>query len=1420
MARAVLGVAGAVAGFFVGAPAQGFQIGYAVGSALDATVFAPTVQGPRLNEAQIMASTEGAPVARVYGTARVSTQMIWAAYFKETAKTESSGGKGGPKSTTYQYSGSFAVALCEGSAKATLGQVWADGKLLDLSKLTYRFYPGSETQMPDSLIESIEGSAWVSAYRGIAYIVFEDMPLGDYGNRYPQITAEVTKPIESDLTTENLVEGVCLIPGTGSFTYADEPYIRFAEIDSVAENVHTSSGRADLLESLDQLEASLPNCDTVSIVVSWFGDDLRCATCDIKPRIGLSAADQADAEWLPTQWEVAGLSATDVDTTSIVDGANAFGSTPDDESVKAAIAELNSRGKRVVFYPFVLMDIAPGNTLPNPYSNNAATNGQPEFPWRGRITCSPAAGYTGTVDKTGTAATQVDAFFDNTWGYENFILHYANLCDDAGGVDVFLIGSELKGLTQVRSGSATYPTVARLQALAAAVKAILPTTLVSYAADWSEYHSHRPSDGTGDVYFHLDPLWADSNIDFIGIDNYLPLTDHRLTSTQNIYDLGYLKAGIEAGEYYDWYYASDSDRTAGTRTAITDGAYDKPWVFRDKDLRNWWRNDHYNRPAGVESVTATDWTPGDKPIWFTEFGCPAINRGTNQPNVFSDQLSSESATPYFSTGIRDDLIQDRYLRAMIEYWRDNGVVLAVDGGSGGASYSDFLTATGASLGDNIAMSSLVRVSSDYEYDPARFENYSVVISSETAATGQFRFVVTRSLGGVGVDNTEVDEVAKLSVGEYVTAEFDDDPGTVYEFQIRTIFAKYIFVNASQNAISLAFGADIVGFSDSGTAFSDRMIEPENMIVWTWDARPYPAFPLLTSVWADGANYQTGHWINGRLGATNSLGDLIQEICSRTIDATKIDTSLVVGAGIGVDGYYVTQISSPRDDLAPLLSVYSIDVHESAGVIKFVHRSVAQTLEVDEGDMVPSSSGDIGYKISRTMSYELPSSYVLTYMDQSNAYQSGSVSGMIEGSNTPGMMSANYPLVMTEAQAKALADTLVYGAYAARESIGFALPPSLSALEPGDIITMTNRESGFLLSRSSFGDSLRFEGIGVDPSIYQSVAGSSSSGYGGGAVNIYGPVLVEFMDLPIINDDTADAQAPKLAAAANPWSGGAAVYKANNSGGYDLFKVVTQQSIMGELTDDLAASDPWVWDDVTELKIRLYGDQPLVSLDDDDVIAGENIILVQSPSGLWEAIGFADAELTDDREYTLTRLLRGRFGTEIEMREAPYPTGSRVVIYDASAQVSLPLSANDRGIAYTYRVGPYLYAQDHMTFSQVTYTSEAVGLRPYAPYDLDINIDVDDDIELFWTRRTRFNGDDLNISSAVPPLNEEEELYEVEIMSLDGTTVVRTVSGLGSPAWRYTATLQTADFGAPITDPVFRVYQISATVGRGAMAVYP
>ncbi|ATQ56725.1 baseplate multidomain protein megatron [Paracoccus yeei] len=711
MATLVLGAVGTAIGGAFGGAILGFSgaaiggfIGSTVGSVVDSWIVsslapAQRIEGARLDTLRITSATEGAVIPRLYGRMRIGGNIIWATDFREETKTTTQGGgKGGGggkvKTTEYLYYASFAVALCEGPITG-IGRVWADGKAMDMTGVTWRWYPGNEVQTADPFIAAKMGAANTPAYRGTAHVVFEDLALATFGNRLPQLSFEVFRPLADPDTAEGLTRAVTLIPASGEFTYATDTIRKGSGGATVAENLNALPDQPDIVVALDRLQAMAPAVESVSLVVAWFGNDLRAGSCKVKP--GVEVASKATT---PANWSVNGVSRASAHLVSRdAEDRPVYGGTPADFAVVQAIQEMKARGLRVTFYPFLLMDVPPGNTLPNPYSANAATTGQPAFPWRGRITCSPAAGFAGSVDKTGTAATQVSALFGaatagnfsvsgenvaftgspSDWGLRRMVLHYAHLCAAAGGVDAFLIGTEMPGLTTIRSAASTYPAVTALKTLAADVSSILGAgTKIGYAADWSEYFGHHPQDGSGDVYFHLDPLWSDANIDFVGIDNYLPLSDWRdgfdhadaLEGWPAIYDRAYLQANIAGGEGFDWFYASAADRSAQIRTPITDGAASKPWVFRPKDISAWWTNPHFNRPGGVESGLATAWVPQSKPIRFTELGCPAIDRGTNQPNVFFDPKSSESFTPYFSRGWRDDAIQRAYLEASYLHWDD------------------------------------------------------------------------------------------------------------------------------------------------------------------------------------------------------------------------------------------------------------------------------------------------------------------------------------------------------------------------------------------------------------------------------------------------------------------------------------------------------------------------------------------------------------------------------------------------------------------------------------------------------------------------------------------------------------------------------------------------------------------------------
>jgi hypothetical protein len=149
-------------------------------------------------------------------------------------------------------------------------------------------------------------------------------------------------------------------------------------------------------------------------------------------------------------------------------------------------------------------------------------------------------------------------------------------------------------------------------------------------------------------------------------------TDHiDATIADSLYDPAYLRANIAGGEGFDWYYASYADRIANNRSPIADATYGEPWIWRFKDLVNWWSNTHHNRIGGTRVATATAWVPGSKPLWLTELGAPAVDKAANQPNVFPDPKSAESARPYFSNGAPDALAQRQVLRAHLGWWHPN-----------------------------------------------------------------------------------------------------------------------------------------------------------------------------------------------------------------------------------------------------------------------------------------------------------------------------------------------------------------------------------------------------------------------------------------------------------------------------------------------------------------------------------------------------------------------------------------------------------------------------------------------------------------------------------------------------------------------------------------------------------------------------
>ncbi len=1203
MAELVLGKAGAAIGSALLPKSLSFlggAIGSIAGAAFDTRFLSPPVEGPRVEEFHLTEGREGAGIPLVYGRCRVGGQLIWAAEFKERREIE--GGKGGPHVANYSYSLSFAVALCEGEI-SRVSRCWANGEPFDLSKATWRLYTGTEDQAPDPLIEIIEGEA--PAYRGVAYIVFEDLPVDDFGARMPQLSFEMVRPAGGGSDRlEAVARAVNMIPGSGEFALSTEIVRRRTGPGrEIAENLHGPEMKSDFEASLDQLEADLPNVSRVNLVVAWFGNDLRCGECLVRPGVEISAKTT-----VPRAWSVAGVARGGAYVVSATGGKPNYGGTPSDDSVKQAVAMLKARGYHVTLYPFLLMDIPEGNGRPDPYGGEE----QAAFPWRGRVT---------TV--AGDVGEQVEAFFDR---YRPFVLHYAELVDEAG-TDGILIGSELVGLTHMPESGA-YPAVEALRDLAGEVRAVVGAGVeISYAADWTEYGARVAG---GDVSFPLDALWADEAIDHVGLDWYPPMADwrnggdHADASWGDGRSKDYLLANVAGGEAFDWYYADDAARWSQVRAPITDGAHGEPWVFRQKDIGGWWGHAHHPRTGGVRSATPTAWVAGMKPVRFVEMGVPAVDKGANQPNVFVDPKSSESAVPHFSTEARDDLVQRRAIEAFHAYWADTA--------------------------NNPASS---------EYD-------------------------------------------------------------------------------------------------------GRMLPEDEIALWAWDARPFPAFPARDNVWGDAGNWRLGHWLNGRVGLA-LLPNVVADICAHA--GVEADVGGLSGI---VTGYGLNRPASARSVLEPLVAAYGMDATERDGVLVFRMRGET-TGEVDPGRLVDGEEPALALVRD---GMEGPDRRVrLRFVDAGADHAAGVVTSA--GGADALLVDIEIAMVMDRDQAQRCADVLASEIEMRRDQARFAMAVDGVALEAGDVVQLGDGD--WRIVEVSDGIVIRFEAVraaAMRAPILTSAAPVAPS-------PVATPIeaLVAIVDAPALPDQEDDTR-PIGFAFAEPWFG-PVTFKAGADGSeMKLRGRVDRPCIMGELVSTLSSHVSGRWQEASVWVTAVGGD--LESRSEGAVLNGANSMLVETEAG-WELVQYREAELVDVETYKLSGLLRGQQGSEPAMA-AGAVEGARV-LFLTGAERRLDVADWERGLDLEWRA-----SRDALAEWSGSRTHDAVGARMWSPAHLSTEWDGDD-LLISWVRRGREGGDPW--PPGEPP-HEIPEAYRLRVSDDGGLLRQWDVSETSST---YAASDQAADFPA-------------------------
>lgn len=178
-------------------------------------------QGSRLSDLSVQSSSYGTTIPLIFGRVKVAGAFVWARPLEEYTKVSTtSDGKGGSgvktETTEYKYRANFAIYLGEGPNEM-VHRIWAngtlifeDGKYMPTNTTTalnlngtmpdegvdiapnIRLYFGTETQLPDPIIESYEGIGEVPAHRGLTYLRFTDFELEPYGNSMPAFEFELS----------------------------------------------------------------------------------------------------------------------------------------------------------------------------------------------------------------------------------------------------------------------------------------------------------------------------------------------------------------------------------------------------------------------------------------------------------------------------------------------------------------------------------------------------------------------------------------------------------------------------------------------------------------------------------------------------------------------------------------------------------------------------------------------------------------------------------------------------------------------------------------------------------------------------------------------------------------------------------------------------------------------------------------------------------------------------------------------------------------------------------------------------------------------------------------------------------------------------------------------------------------------------
>jgi hypothetical protein len=570
---------------------------------------------------------------------------------------------------------------------------------------------------------------------------------------------------------------------------------------------------------------------------------------------------------------------------------------------------------------------------------------------------------------------------------------------------------------------------------------------------------------------------------------------------------------------------------------------------------------------------------------------------------------------------------------------------------------------------------------------------------------------------------------------------------------------------------------------------------------------------------------TSHYfkIVDRLGrvtpAEDTLSGIVTDICERVgLSAADIDVSELTDS---VKGYAVTRTGSARAALAPLQTAFRFDVVESDNIVSFRKRGRASVATLTEDDIGVSANNSIVPRLNviRALETENPREVQVKYIDLASNYMEGSQYARRLAVNSKEKKVIELPIVLSEAQAAAVAEYELYNAWANRSTVELNVSRAHCRLEPTDVFDVTNNgldRKLRTLDKKEKGGVITLLTVTEDVNVSDTVSAGVALPTGSDTVGASGPTIFYLLDIPLLLDADNGAGIYALATGVfTGWSGAALWVSYDNGATYQATAVnFMTEAVVGTATNALGTFVGNTIDEGNSVTVSVNGELSSTTLD--LMLAGANACYLGG-----ELLHFRDAELVSAGVYRLTGLLRARKGTVQYL--STHIIGEVFILLQSGSTKRVPLTNGDIGSSKIYKAPSF--GQLVTEAAPQSIVPAGVGLKPLAPVHLGggRTAAASYDINITWVRCARIDTTWRDYVDV--PLDEATEDYVVEIYSSSAyTTLKRTITTTASAngsvvtaASRtavYDSADQVTDFGSNQSTIYVKVYQLSAVVGRG------